>query len=111
MSEALRLWLTQELDTRRLSHRELARQANISNTLVSRVLSGKMPPSADFCINVAIALERNPIELLRLADIIPPRDDTSLDDAITHEIIRIVRTLSQDKKEKALSYLRFLLAD
>ena len=41
-------WLSQELQNRRLSQRELARQSGISQALISQTLSGDVSPSADF---------------------------------------------------------------
>lgn len=107
MSDDLRNWLTLELDRRRLSIRELARQADISHALVSKVLAGKMPPSADFCLKVARALGESPDWLLRLAGLLPPAANVPDDDPLVRELLEIVRRLSPEDRREILQFARF----
>lgn len=107
MSDRLKSWLTDELKRLGWSYRELARQANISNALVSRTLSGDMSPSADFCIKIAQALEVSPEYLLRLAEILPPEMNIS-DDATTQEITELLKHLTPEQRQEALNYIKYL---
>ena len=64
-----------------------------------------MPPSADFCIKVAHALDEAPEKLLRLAGILP----TALeDDPTLREAIDLLRNLPPTERKDALRFLRFL---
>ena len=110
MSDTLRVWITQKIEKRGWSYRELARQANISHALISRTLSGDMTPSADFCIKVAQALDVSPEMVLRLAGILPAAPPATLaDDAALQELVELARTLSSDKRKELLRYTRYLL--
>jgi transcriptional regulator with XRE-family HTH domain len=109
MSEALSLWLSQELDRRGWSHRELARQTGFSQPLVSKTLSGERKPSANFCNKVAQALEVSPEMLLRLAGILPPAAPGSpADNSTLQELIELARNLSPEEQQQSLDYVRFL---
>ncbi len=109
MSEALRIWLSQQLDQRGWSHRELARQTGFSQALVSKTLSGERNPSANFCTTIAQVFETSPETILRLAGILPaitpaqPSDDSTL-----QEIVELVRNLSDEQRVEALRYIRYL---
>jgi transcriptional regulator with XRE-family HTH domain len=107
MTNELRAWISQEVDRRGWSYRELARRSGVSHTLVSRMLSGDMPPSADFCIKVAQALEEPPEKLLRLAGILPP-SLASEDDPTIAEIQDILKNLPPAQHKEVLRFLRFL---
>lgn len=104
MSDELRAWISEELERRHWSHRELARQSDLSNSLVSKTLSGKMSVSITFCYKVAQALAESPEKLLRLAGILPPTSE----DATLQELIDLARNLPPDQRKEALRYLRFL---
>ena len=106
MSSRLRAWLSEELNTRGLSQGELARRCNISQSLISRTLSGDISPSADFCIKVAEALGVSPEYLLRLAEILPPESAVS-EDATLQELIEVAKNLSPENRQELLDYARF----
>lgn len=105
MNDELRAWLSQEVDRRGWSYRELARRAGISPALISRTLSGDMHPSADFCIKVAQALDESPEKVLRLAGILhtSPASDTST----LQELIELARSLPPEEQEELLKYARY----
>lgn len=71
---------------------------------MSRVVTGDMPPSADFCIKVAQALGESPEKLLRLAGILP---SASEDDTL-QELIELARSLPPEDRQQLLDYVRFL---
>lgn len=105
MSDELRAWLSQEIEQRHWSHRELARQSGLSNSLVSKTLSGKMNVSITFCYKVAHALGESPEKLLRLAGILPP-SPASEDDTL-QELIELARSLPPEDQKEILEYVRF----
>jgi len=72
MNDRLSEFLNAELDARRWSMRELGRRAGVSGALVSEVINGNVPASANFCVSVALAFGESPERLLRMADILPP---------------------------------------
>lgn len=109
MSEALRVWLAQELNRRQWSHRELARQTDFSQAYVSRILSGEQNPSVNFCHKIAAALDIAPESVLRLAGILPPIEPASTaDSSILQELIELARNLPPQQQKQLLDYTRFL---
>lgn len=64
-------WLSDELNSRGWSIRELARRAGISHTTVADVLSEQRKPTAEFCIAIAKALNVPEESTLRRAGILP----------------------------------------
>ena len=110
MSSSLVLIIKQELKARQWDYKTLAQESGVSRTLVSRVLNDKMPPSPDFVIKVAIALDANPVQWLQLANILPQNTSgVTEDDSLTRELVAVVRSLPDDKKPAALEYLQYLL--
>lgn len=106
MSEELRAWLAQELNRRKWSQRELARQAEVSQTFISQVLSGDAPPSVNFCHKIAQALNTPPETVLRLAGILPA---PTSEDSTLQELIDLARSLPPAERQQALDFIRFLL--
>jgi transcriptional regulator with XRE-family HTH domain len=107
MGDGLRTWVGREIKRLGWSYRELARQAGISHTLISRTLSGDMPASADFCIKIAQALGESPEKVLRLAGILLPLPDSE-DDPTLSEAIDTLRNLPPNQRKEALRYIRYL---
>lgn len=107
MSDALRTWLSEELDRRKWSQRELARQADISQAFVNRVLSGDLSPSINFCNKVAQALGEPPEKLLRLAGILPT-SPASEDEQLIREVLDILKNMSPDQRKELLRYAHYL---
>jgi transcriptional regulator with XRE-family HTH domain len=64
-------WLAKQLKDNKLSMRELARRANISNSTISDVMAGKRPPTSDFCKAISGALKVPQVEVEILAGILP----------------------------------------
>lgn len=108
MNDKLRAWLSEELKQRQWSHRELARQSGLSNSLVSKTLSGKMNPSIAFCYKVAQALEYPPEFVLKLAGILPPASpDSASNDSALQELIELAKRLPPEDQAEILEYVRF----
>lgn len=106
MSDKLTVWLTEELEKRRWSQRELSRQSGISYPLISQVLAGDVPPSADFCIKISLPLGVAPEMVLRLAGILP--DLPASEDATLQELIELARSLPPEQLKEILRYVRYL---
>ena len=64
-------WLTQQLQEKDLSMRELARKGNISHTTISLVMSGERKPTYEFCVGIAKGLGLAQDEVLTLAGKLP----------------------------------------
>jgi transcriptional regulator with XRE-family HTH domain len=63
----------------RLTLRQLADLANISNSYISQVENNRRKPSADYLLRIAPHLDAPPLQLLELANLIrtqPPRCPT-----------------------------------
>lgn len=107
--QQLTSFITSELNKRDWSMREVARRSNLSSALVSGVLGGRMPPSADFCIAIATSLGADPVHLLKLAKHLPPTiEEKRKQDPIFDELITIYTSLPPHLKESAILMLRGL---
>lgn len=106
MSDRFRQWLADELTTRQYSHRAFAKRIGVSQTFVSRVLSGEKAPSLDFLLKVAAALDLSPVLVLTKADILPP-EPPDADPALT-ELSELIRSLSPDQRLEVIRYIKFL---
>lgn len=110
MSEALRQWLTKELDQRGLSHTKLANQIGLSHSFVSKVISGAKPPSINFCYKVAVALDVAPETVLHLAGLLPGQPAPTSLGPVTKEIMTIVEKLPIEHKHFILEFVRHVEA-
>jgi len=107
MSNELITWLTHKLDQLDWSHGKLARQSNVSRPLITQVLSGDVPPSADFCIKVAQALSESPEKVLRLAGKLPPLPAS--EDVTLQELMDLAKNLPPEQRKELLRYTRYLI--
>lgn len=107
MDSDLKVWFVEVLKERKWSYRRLAREANVSHSLISRVLSGNLKPSADFCIKMANALHVSPEIVLDKAGILQT-DDV---DESANEAANLVKHMTPEKRRLALHILRFLHFD
>ncbi|NJN96561.1 MAG: helix-turn-helix domain-containing protein [Anaerolineales bacterium] len=98
-------WASEATKKRGWSYRELARRAGISHSLISKVFSDDMPPSADFCIKIASALSESPEKVLRLAGILP--SSPASDNDTLQELIELARNLPPEDQKELLDYARF----
>lgn len=109
MSKDFRDWLTEELNRRGWSKSELARQAGLSPSIVSKMLLGDRNITADQCIKLAQALGLSPVLLLVKAGILPPQESSN--DPTIEELLDIARQLPGPAREELLSYARFKLRE
>lgn len=106
MDSQLTDWVSEGLKQRGWSHGELSRRAGISRPLISQVLAGDVPPSADFCIKIAHAFGLSPVLLLVKAGILSGQE-LAPDDPTLQEIIELARSLSPEDRSEILEYVRF----
>ena len=105
-NEAFVKWLDAALKQRSWTYSELAGRAGISQSGLSRAISGKKGIGCDMCIKIALALNV-PIEIpLRLAEILPPL--TNNDSPLASEASEIINNLSPELQDIALDLLRTL---
>jgi transcriptional regulator with XRE-family HTH domain len=64
METELVKWITEELEARGWSVRELARRSGVSHGAISNVLTGQRQAGWDFCAAIAYPLDQTPIEVL-----------------------------------------------
>lgn len=100
----LATWLNSELRQRGMSHRELARRAEVSGAMVSGVIAGDRNPGWDFCAAIAKPLGKPPLELFRLAGLLPEESHGEDEPALLHHY----RHLSPQNQTAALAMLRGL---
>lgn len=100
----LATWLNSELRQRGMSHRELARRADVSGAMVSGVIAGDRNPGWDFCAAIAKPLGKPPLELFRLAGLLPEESHGEDEPALLHHY----RQLTPPNQRAALAMLRGL---
>lgn len=87
--------LNNELERRGMSMRALARQANVSVTTISGIISQQIDASADVCVKLAKALGVDAARLLRLAGHLP---QVPPDVAEEQDILYAIRQLQPDER-------------
>lgn len=96
------IWLIEEMEQRGWSNSELARQAGIVPSTLSKVISGHNKPGLEFCIGVAQAFDYPPERVLRQAGLLPDRGGNQM---TYNELIEIAKNLEQSELENAKAYL------
>jgi transcriptional regulator with XRE-family HTH domain len=77
MRDELVTWLTEELEKRSWSFRELGRKAGISHATISNIVSGQSKPGLDFCVSIAKAFNVPAETVLRRAGLLQARPDAT----------------------------------
>lgn len=105
--EEMANFITEELDARGWSMREAARRAGVSHSLISKVVSGSTPASADFCVAMAHVFDADPIQVMQKAGILKnPPPPTPLDDQLLDAFHRL-----KERDQQAAATLLFDLAE
>lgn len=75
--ENFKNWLEEELKNHNWSYRELGRRAgkNASQTHISLILSGERSLTWDFCAAIAEALDYSPVEVFKIAGLLPEEEE------------------------------------
>jgi len=105
---ALGKWLLQELDDRRWSMREFARRCEVSESTISRIVSGKRNPSSELCRKMAEVLRLPAEKIFRQAGLLPqaPEDSPGLKEALY-----LFRQLPEGERRRILLIMRTLLEE
>lgn len=101
MTDKLSTWLNYECRSRGWSHRQLGERSGISGAMVSRVIAEKQPAGWDFCLGVATALGKDPVEVFVLAGLLPPKQHGHDEPALLHHY----RSLTPGHQSAALAML------
>lgn len=101
-------WLLAELASRRWSMRELARQTGVSESTISRIISGKRNPSSRLCRSMAKALHVPPVTIFREAGLLPDSDEEAPG---VREALYLFRELPGDEQRRILLIMRALLEE
>jgi transcriptional regulator with XRE-family HTH domain len=101
-------WLLEELEDRRWSMREFARRCGVSESTISRVVSGKRNPSSELCRRMAKVLHLPPERIFREAGLLPPASDESPG---IKEALYLFRQLPEDERLRILLIMRTLLEE
>lgn len=100
-------WLKSELDKRDWTATDLARQAGLGNSTVTRILSGERNAGADVCAKIAEALGERPEEVFRMAGLLPPPfEEESRLNGEEMELVNKYRELGRSRKGVILSIIR-----
>jgi transcriptional regulator with XRE-family HTH domain len=99
-------WLTEEVNKRQWSFRELGRKANLSSGAVSRVLTEASLPRWEFCKRIADALDIPPEQVFQLAGLLPLKQE---DDPVVEQIKHVAGELPEEQQRLLLNIARTML--
>lgn len=103
-----KVWLTEQMDKRKLGSNELGELAGLSKGTVSDIRNPNNNASLKTMNKLAVALGVPVCNLLELADMIPPQKDYTPKE---RHLVHIYRELPTDKAQMLLSFARFLQGD
>ena len=110
MGNTLVGWIEDKLQETGWSQRELARRANVSHSMVSKVVSGEKTPGIDFCTAIARTFGERPEKVLRLAGLLPPSggklNDLSEDEG---QLIEMYRQFRASDRPRVLRVVKGML--
>jgi transcriptional regulator with XRE-family HTH domain len=96
-------WLIDELEKRRWSNSDLAREAGLVPSAISQVISGDRSPGYKLCIKIAKPLEVPPETVLRIAGLLPrlptPKE---VSDSAVQKMVDIIRNLPEETQRDLL---------
>lgn len=101
-------WLLEELAERRWSMREFARRCEVTESTISRIISGKRNPSSELCRTMSHVLRLPPERIFREAGLLPPALEHSPD---IKEALYLFRELPEDEQLRILLIMRTLLEE
>lgn len=107
MNDSFSEWLNSEMKKRGVSQAKLAKDADVSKTSISDILSEKHKAGYDVCMGISRALRIPPEDVLRSARLLPAiPESTRMDE----ELLYLFRSLSAAEKADLLRYIRIRLA-
>lgn len=93
-------WIEGQLRQRDWRPADLARAAGVRDSTISRVLNGNAKAGPELCNAIAGALGVSPVEVFRIAELLPPSagkaDELSQDEA---EWLEVYRSLDPDQRK------------
>lgn len=103
--DTLQAWLEGELSARGWSLADLARQARINPSSLSRVLTGSRRAGPELCRAIAEALKVPPEEVFRRAGLLPGERQV---DEVAEELLYYLSAMAPDDRRLALAIVRTL---
>ena len=97
-------WLVRELRVRNMSPAELSRTSGITQSALSRLISGSRKPNTDTIQAIAKGLKVNVEEIYEVCGILQHK--STIDDILTNRILEMVKGLQEDDKEDILSLIQ-----
>lgn len=94
-------WLDEQENLRNWSDYEVAKNAGISHSVISRARSG-IPPKWDACLAIAKALDASPVLVFRKAGLLPPQPET---DEQIEQILHEAAQLTKAEQEELLAFI------
>jgi len=98
-------WLSEEVDRRGWSYREIARRGGLSSGAISNVMTGNASPGWDLCLGLARALDVAPEEVFRKAGLLPALPPDVEEE---QQVVRILRSLPAGVRRTVATMLRGL---
>lgn len=104
-------WIEGQLRLRDWRPADLARAAGVRDSTISRVLNGNAKAGPELCNAMAGALDVSPVEVFRIADLLPPSvgsmNELTQDEA---DLVRCYRSFPEEFKIAHLEVFRSLAA-
>ena len=96
-------WLIAQLDDRKMTQADLAREAGVSRAAVSDVISGRRQVGTELATSIAKAFKLPVEQVYRAAGLLPPAPDLNEEaEQIMHEVAK----LSKSDQEEVLAFIR-----
>lgn len=105
LMEELARWLEIELNKRSWSPSDLARQASLGNSTVTRILNGTRKAGPEVCVAMAKALGEPAEKVFRIAGLLPPLPASN--DPLLQEINELLQNLPPEERQEVLAYVKF----
>ena len=102
-------WVDDKIISEGMTHKEFAEKSGYSKSQISLIFNGKRNVNRNFCAGVARAFNLDEIEILALAGFSKHKDKQI--DYQKQDFISLFNKLSQQNKDKVISYMRFLIKE
>lgn len=107
MDDGFLKWLAEEMNTRRWKPGDLAREADLSQSMISYVLSEQRNPGPDFCLGIAKAFAVPPELVFRRAGLLPALPgsaDRISEDVTLVDLVDLMRRLTPGERREVYEY-------
>ena len=96
-------WLVIALEDKKWTQADLAREAEVSPTAISDIISGRRNVGKNTAKAIAKAFKLPPEQVFRVAGLLPPNAKV---DEYTEQIVHETQDLTRREKEEVLAYIR-----